>query len=123
MVFQPFDDGPIEIDIRLVAPVDTSPRPRKEAVMTDAEETVRCWLVERSSFGDERMVTLVYAPPKGDRHLRKQLSPNLLMRKRVTAAEDVEPDRLEPVDDAATRERYATEAARMADRHDPDDEV
>jgi len=87
------------------------------------EETVRCWLVERSSYGDERMVTLVYAPPAGDRHLTKQLSTNLLMRKRVTAAVDVEPDRLEPVDDEETRERYATEAARMAETHDPDEEV
>jgi hypothetical protein len=91
--------------------------------MTDPEETVRCWLVERSSFGDERVVTLVYATPDGDRQLTKQLSTNLLMQKAVTAAVDVEPDRLEPVDDAETRERYAAEAARMADQHDPDEEV
>ncbi|MDS0259941.1 hypothetical protein NDI56_11100 [Haloarcula sp. S1CR25-12] len=91
--------------------------------MTDSEETVRCWLVERSSFGDERMVTLVYAPPEGDRHLTKQLSTNLLLRKRVTAAMDVEPERLVPVDDTETRERYAAEAARMADTHEPDEEV
>jgi len=91
--------------------------------MTDSEETVRCWLVERSSFGDERMVTLIYAPPEGDRHLTKQLSPNLLRRKRVTAAIDVEPDRLAPVEETETRERYATEAARMADTHDSDEEV
>jgi len=91
--------------------------------MTASEETVRCWLVERSSFGDERMVTLVYATPDGERHLTKQLSTNLLMRKRVTAATDVEPDRLEPVTDDDDRERYATEATRMAETHDPDDEV
>jgi len=88
--------------------------------MTD---TVQCWLVERSSYGDERMVTLVYAPPAGDCHLTKQLSTNLLMRKRITAAVDVEPERLAPVADDETRERYAAEATRMADRHDPDDEV
>ena len=91
--------------------------------MTDTEETVQCWLVERSSFGDERMVTLVYATPDGERQLTKQLSPNMLQRKRVTAATEVEPRRLEPVTDDETRERYATEAARMADRHDPDAEV
>jgi len=91
--------------------------------MTASEETVRCWLVERSSFGDERMVTLVYATPDGERHLTKQLSTNLLMRKRVTAATDVEPDRLVPVSDEDDRERYATEATRMAETHDPDDEV
>ncbi|MDS0282104.1 hypothetical protein [Haloarcula onubensis] len=91
--------------------------------MTDSEETVRCWLVERSSYGDERMVTLVYAPPEGDRQLTKQLSTNLLMRTAVTAAREVEPDRLAPVEDGATRERYATEATRMAETHDPDEEV
>ncbi|WP_324665161.1 hypothetical protein [Haloarcula sediminis] len=90
--------------------------------MTESEETVRCWLVERSSFGDERMVTLVYATPDGESHLTKQLSPNLLRRKRVTAATDVEPDRLAPVTEG-DRERYATEARRMAQTHDPDDEV
>ena len=91
--------------------------------MSDTEETVQCWLVERSSFGDERMVTLVYATPSGDRHVKQQLSPNLLRNKRVTAAMDVEADRLEPVTDDDTRERYATEAQRMADQHDPDAEV
>ncbi|MBV0900241.1 hypothetical protein [Haloarcula salina] len=91
--------------------------------MSDSEETVRCWLVERSSYGDERMVTLVYATPTGDRQLTKQLSPNLLRRKRVTAAVNVEPERLEPVADDETRERYAAEAERMAERHDPDAEV
>jgi hypothetical protein len=91
--------------------------------MTESEETVRCWLVERSSYGDERVVTLVYATPEGDRQLTKQLSTNLLLQKAVTAATDVEPGRLEPVEDAETRERYAAEASRMADRHDPDEEV
>ncbi len=86
-------------------------------------ETVRCWLVERASFGDERMVTLVYATPDGQRQLTKQLSTNLLMRTTVTAGKDVEPDRLAPVEDDETRERYAAEATRMADTHAPDEEV
>ncbi len=104
-------------------PEDTNPRRRNHETMTDADETVRCWLVERSSYGDERMVTLVYATPDGDRHLTKQFSTNLLLRKTVTAALDVEPDRLEPVADADTREQYAAEARRMAETHDPDEEV
>lgn len=91
--------------------------------MTDGEETVQCWLVERSSFGDEQMVTLIYAPTEGDRHLTKQLSPNLLRRKEITAAVDIEPERLEPITEAETQERYATEAQRMAKRHGPDAEV
>lgn len=88
--------------------------------MTD---TVRCWLVERASFGDERMVTLVYATPDGQRQLTKQLSTNLLMRTTVTAGKDVETDRLAPVEDDEARERYAAEATRMADTHAPDEEV
>jgi len=91
--------------------------------MSDSEAAVQCWLVERSSFGDERMVTLVYATTDGERQLTKQLSTNLLMRTTVTAAKDVEPTRLTPVEDAETRERYATEARRMADTHAPDEEV
>jgi hypothetical protein len=91
--------------------------------MTESEETAQCWLVERSSFGDERTVTLVYATTDGDYQLTKQLSTNLLMRTAVTAARDVERERLAPVDDPETRERYAAEARRMADTHDPDTEV
>ena len=103
--------------------VDTNIGPDNARPMTDPEETLRCWLVERSSFGDERMVTLVYATPEGDRQLTKQLSTNLLLRTAVTAARDVDPERLEPVADERTRERYAAEATRMADSHDPDEEV
>jgi hypothetical protein len=91
--------------------------------MSDDETTVQCWLVERSSFGDERLVTLIYAPTSGEQQLTQQLSPNLLRRKHVTAALDVESDRLEPVTDEETRSRYATEASRMAETHDPDEEV
>ncbi|MFB6128748.1 MAG: hypothetical protein ABEJ47_03200 [Halorhabdus sp.] len=85
------------------------------------EETVRCWLVERDVF-DEDLVTLVYATPDGTRHVTQQRSSALLMKKQVTAAIEVEPDRLEPVDEAE-QDRYAREAERMADRHDPDDPV
>ncbi|MCU4717469.1 hypothetical protein [Halapricum hydrolyticum] len=85
-------------------------------------ETVRCWLVERDYY-DEDLVTLVYATPNGQRHLTQQLSTALLMKSPPTAAKDVESDRLEPVTDDGTRRRYATEAERMIDRHDPDDHV
>mgnify|MGYP000209318065 CR=1 FL=1 len=87
--------------------------------MTD---TVRCWLVERDYF-DEDLITLVYATPDGQRHVTQQLSSALLAKKPPTAAKDVDPDRLEPVSDPDDRERYATEAARMAGRHDPDERV
>ena len=41
----------------------------------------------------------------------------------MTAAVDVDEDRLEPVEDPDTVERYATEAERVAGDNDPDDEV
>jgi hypothetical protein len=87
--------------------------------MADGE---RDWLVERK-YTDKGLVTLVYATPDGDRHLRMQRSSNMLRTSDVTAATTVEADRLIPVTDDADRERYAAEAERMLDRHDPDDAV
>lgn len=85
-------------------------------------DTVRCWLVERDYY-DEDLVTLVYATPDGTRHVTQQLSTALLAKKPPTAAKDIEPERLEAVTDEETRSRYATEADRMADRHEPDERV
>jgi len=85
------------------------------------EERVRCWLVDRRAR-DENLVTLVYATPDGNRHLTKQLSFQVLQRREVTAARDVPVAKLEPTP-AGDRDQYATQAATMADRHDPDDPV
>jgi len=93
-----------------------------DADATGDPDPVRCWLVDRQSR-DENLITLVYATTDGERHLRKQLSFQLLRRKPVTAAIEVEPERLEPVADESDRERYATQASTMAADHDPDDEV
>lgn len=87
--------------------------------MTDQ---VRLWLVERE-YGDESLVELVYATPEGDRCLVKHLSVQLLRKQDVTAAIDVDPGRLAEVQDEDTRRRYAEEAARVRENHDPDDEV
>ncbi len=87
------------------------------------EETVQTWLVERSYGNDEDLVTLVYASPDGEQQLTKQLSHRMLMRKEITAGRRIPLDRLEAVDDEETRERYRTEATRMADSHDPDENV
>jgi hypothetical protein len=84
-------------------------------------DTERLWLVERT-YSDKGLVDLVYATTDGESYLRKQFSEQMLTRREVTAAIDAEPDRLEPTS-AAERERYATEATRMAGRHDPDDAV
>lgn len=87
-----------------------------------SEETVRCWLVDRVSR-DENLVTLVYATPDGERHLTKQLSFQLLTRQEVTAAREIPAEKLEATASDADRERYATQAQSMAERHDPDDPV
>ena len=81
----------------------------------------RVWLVDRT-YNDKGMVRLVYATTDGERYLIKQLSERMLMNKDVTAARDVDEERLEPTGDEE-RERYAAEATRMADQHDPDDAV
>jgi len=88
----------------------------------DPDEEVRVWLVDRQSR-DENLVTLVYATPDGQWHVRKQFSFQLLRRKPTTAAIDVDPETLEPVVGPEDRERYATQAQSMADDHDPDDQV
>lgn len=88
--------------------------------MTD--DSVRCWLVERT-FDDRNLVTLVYATPDGERYNQRELSSNMLDRVDVTAARDVPRDDLEPVEDADTSDRYADEASRMSAGHDPNDAV
>lgn len=85
-----------------------------------SDDTARVWLVERE-FTDKGLVTLIYATADGERNLVEQRAANQL--EDVTAATDVDPDRLVPTEDATERERYADEAARMADRHEPDERV
>ena len=83
---------------------------------------MQCWLVERT-FDDKGMVRLVYATPDGSRRLLRERSAAQLGQYDVTAGTDADEDRLEPVEDADRRDRYAAEAERMADRHDPGDTV
>jgi hypothetical protein len=85
-------------------------------------ETVRCWLVERG-YDNRDLITLKYAPPEGDRLFRRELAVQAMDSVTVTAARDVSPDDLEPVDDPETRERYANEVERVAGEHDPDEEI
>ena len=86
------------------------------------DDTERVWLVERE-YSDKGLVTLVYATPDGERAVTKQRSAQMLTRTDVTAAEDVESASLDAVEDEDLRERYAMEASRMAEGHDPDDAV
>ncbi|AHG05046.1 hypothetical protein HALDL1_16705 [Halobacterium sp. DL1] len=84
--------------------------------MTDTE---RVWLVYRE-YTDKGLLNVVYATPDGERVLRKQRSMNA---GDPTAAVDADADDLEPPEDDQERDRYADEATRMRDRHDPDDRV
>jgi len=88
---------------------------------SDAGDTERVWLVERS-YDDGGMVTLVYATPDGERHYRTQFSAAYIESRSMTAAREVETADLEPTPDDE-RSRYRTEVDRVRDRHDPDDEV
>ena len=83
---------------------------------------MQLWLVERE-YDTRQTVTLVYATPDGERQYRRQASIELLERNPATAAVDRAEADLDDVTDEGVRERYATEAARMAEEHDPDDEV
>ncbi|PSQ45321.1 hypothetical protein BRD15_12020 [Halobacteriales archaeon SW_6_65_15] len=83
----------------------------------------RLWLVDRT-YTDKGLVSLVYATTDGERVLQRQRSMNMLQQGvEVTAATTADPDDLDPVEDEETRQRYAEEASRMADQHDPDDAV
>ncbi|SIR92085.1 hypothetical protein [Natronorubrum thiooxidans] len=88
-----------------------------------SDSTVECWLVERE-FGDRDFVTIVYATPDGSRYQQRQRSSTALRTgPAVTAATEIPEADLEPVPDAETRERYANEVERTAERYDPDDPI
>jgi hypothetical protein len=90
---------------------------------TESEsEDVRVWLVERG-YNSRDLIILKYATPGGDREYRQELSAHAVDESTATAAKDVSEDDLSSVDAAETRERYADEVERMAERHDPDDAV
>ena len=93
--------------------------------MTEKEDEVRVWLVERTYSDDEQnLIILVYATEDGRRYMRKERALTSFEDARDTeAALDVDAKRLAEVRDSETRERYAKEARRMAEKHEPDDSV
>ena len=90
--------------------------------MPPETDDVRVWLVERG-YDNRDLIVLKYATPEGDRVFRKELASQAVDLDTVTAARDVAPENLESVDETDVRERFAAEAARMADEHDPDDTI
>jgi len=93
--------------------------------MTDRDKEVRVWLVERTYSDDEQnLIVLVYATEDGGRYMRKERALTSFEDARETkAALDVDEGKLAEVRDEDTRERYAKEARRMAEKHEADDVV
>ena len=92
----------------------------------NGDDAVRVWLVERTYSDDElNLIILVYATEDGARyHRRERALPSFSGPERETTASVlVSSESVGRVDDAETRERYAAEASRMAQRHDPNDAV
>lgn len=86
---------------------------------------VTVWLVERTYSDDEQnMIILTYATTNGKQYYRKERALTSFTDVRdTTAAIEADQDNLGAVEDPELRERYATEAQRMADAHDPDDVI
>ncbi|MFB6104168.1 MAG: hypothetical protein ABEJ57_03665 [Halobacteriaceae archaeon] len=86
---------------------------------------VEVWLVERTYSDDEQnIIILTYATPDGQRYLRKERALTSFGDVRdTTAAVTADPENLGAVQDPAEIQRYAAEAQRMADSHDPDDVI
>jgi len=94
--------------------------------MTESSaDAVRVWLVERTYSDDEQnVIILTYATTDGTRYFRKERALTSFTDVRdVTAAVEADPDDLGDVADDDLRERYAAEARRMADEHDPADVI
>ena len=85
--------------------------------------STRLWLVDRT-YDDKGLISLVYATTDGEAVRRIERAPIAVERSGgVTAAVEAERDALAPVEEASLRERYAAEAERMAENHDPEETV
>jgi hypothetical protein len=88
-----------------------------------SDGSTRLWLVERT-YDDKGLISLVYATTDGEALRRIERAPIAVERSGgVTAAVEAERDALAPVEEASLRERYAAEAERMAENHDPEETV
>jgi hypothetical protein len=93
--------------------------------MTDSDDTVRVWLVERTYSDDEQnLIILTYATPDGERYFRKERALTSFTDVRdTTAAVDARPENLGAVEDPDLQAQYAAEARRLAAEHAPDDVI
>ena len=92
---------------------------------TSADE-IRAWLVEHTYSDDEQnLVILVYATTDGERYTCKEraLTSFTGPARDTYAAIDASPGNFGDVTDPDERERYAAEARRMANEHEPTDTI
>lgn len=91
----------------------------------DGDQQVQVWLVERTYSDDEQnLIILIYATPDGRRYFRKERALTSFDDVReTTAAVETDPENLGSVEDPDRRDRYATEATRMQETHDPEDAI
>jgi hypothetical protein len=90
---------------------------------TDGDETIRVWMVERG-YTNRDLITLVYATPDGERAMRKERAAATMGGgSGVSAAREIDPDRLEPVTEEETIERYRQEAERTIENYEPDETI
>lgn len=91
------------------------------------DEQMQVWMVERTFSTDApNIMVITYATIDGSQYLTLERAYNRAIRHgspTITAARTVAPEKLSPTEDAETCERYATEARRMQERHDPDEAV
>jgi hypothetical protein len=88
-------------------------------------ETVRVWLVERTYSDDEQnLIISTYATPDGERYYRQERALTTFSGtdSGTPVAREVAASNL-GTSDPDDRERYAAEAARMAERHEPDERL
>ncbi|WP_232688834.1 hypothetical protein [Halobacterium zhouii] len=90
--------------------------------MAAESDDTRVWLVERG-YNNRDLIILKYATLDGERVFRRELAAQAVDVDTVTAARDVSTDNLEVVDDPDLQDRYASEATRMRDEHDPENTV
>lgn len=96
-----------------------------ETMLDQPDNGVRVWLVERTYSDDEQnLIILTYATTDGEQYYRKERALTSFADVRdTTAAIDADSDDLGAVVDPNLQERYAAEAQRMQNAHDPDDVI
>jgi len=107
--------------------VGGAPETMKTADTTEPTAgTTRVWMVERTYSDDEQnLIILTYATPDGRRDFRKEraLTSYTGTRRETPVSLDIDQSNLGTVEDPETRERYAAEADRMAEKHAPGDDL